>query len=401
MVAMRFDYRDLFRAPRVALSFQRLWIQTLGLVVGYILYMVLTYIALMLAGEGFGALWSTYGLLPCVIGIPLPWYSTVLFTLGVLLLVVAWLVTATAVSRAAYMHLKGNHFYTWKDAVKFAVKKKGGAVIATPMVLIVIMACIVLGGLVVGWFAKIIPWAGELGLSLFTLVWFMASLFLVFLALALGVSLLITPSVLATTDDDAFEGVFQSFSTLVSQPWRLVLYKALIVLLSAAGFIVLAFFSKQAWVVMNRVLMAWGGDKVTNLAVAASYSFQNLVYPAEWARLVPADAASYFFSQEFTPTALPLVMQIAAWILTLFLLVIAAVVASYPFATFNTGVCILYLVLKKKKDDENLLERKDKEEETEEDLKDAAEEKEPGKEKPKASKARPKRSAKSKPSRKK
>ena len=31
MVALRFDVRDLFRAPRIAFSFQRLWIQFLGL----------------------------------------------------------------------------------------------------------------------------------------------------------------------------------------------------------------------------------------------------------------------------------------------------------------------------------------------------------------------------------
>ena len=56
--------------------------------------------------------------------------------------------TATAVARAAYMHLKGNNFYTWKEAVRFALKKKGGAVAATPIAIGVIILFVALGGVV-------------------------------------------------------------------------------------------------------------------------------------------------------------------------------------------------------------------------------------------------------------
>jgi len=369
MVALRFDVRDLFRAPRVAFSFQRLWIQFLGLLAGFGGYLVLTYLALVSAGANLGLAWSQFGLLPVTWGQPMPWFSKVLSCLAFLWLAVVMLWTAVAVSRAVYMHLKGNHFYTWKEAVRFALKKKAGASVATPVAIALIVLFTVLGGVVVGLFGRI-PWGvGDVlgvGISLLSPVWFAASLFLVFLALALGVSLLLTPSVLATTDDDAFEGIFQSFSTLAAQPWRILLYGLLLTALSALGFGVLAFFTKQAWIVMTRVLAAGMGDKYADISYAASYLLQNWIYPAaEWTRQLPsAVSGACFFSSDFVGVGLPGVSAVSSFITAVFLAGVVLTVAAYPVAVFNSGLCILFLILKKKKDDENLLERKDKEEET-------------------------------------
>lgn len=379
MVALRFDVRDLFRAPRIAFSFQRLWIQFLGLLAAMAGYIVLTYLALVSAGADFGLAWSRFGLLPAASGQPLPWYSKILACLAVLWLAVVLFWTAVAVCRAVYMHLKGNHFYTWKEALRFSLKKKAGASVATPVAIALIILFTVIGGAVVGLFGRI-PWGvGDVlgvGISLLSPVWFAASLFLVFLGLALAVSLLLTPSVLATTDDDAFEGIFQSFSTLAAQPWRIVLYGLLLAALSLIGFGVLAWFVKQAWIVMTRVLSAGMGEKYADISYAASYLFQNWIYPAvEWTRAIPASVSNCcFFSSDFVGVDLPAIQTVSAVVTAVFLTLFALAVAAYPLAVLNSGLCILFLVLKKKKDDENLLERKDKEEETgEEENEEAAE----------------------------
>jgi len=379
MVALRFDIRDMFRAPRVAFSFQRLWIQFLGLLAGFGGYFVLTYLALVTAGANLGLAWSQFGLLPVASGQPMPWYSKVLACAAFLWLAVVMLWTAVAVCRAVYMHLKGNHFYTWKEAVRFALKKKAGASVATPVAIALIILFTAVGGMVVGLFGRI-PWGvGDVlgvGISLLSPVWFAASLFLVFLALALGVSALLTPSVLATTDDDAFEGIFQSFSTLAAQPWRILFYGFLLIVLSALGFGVLAFFTKQAWIVMTRVLSAGMGEKYADISYAASYLLQNWLYPAaEWTRQLPASiSGACFFSSDFVGIGLPAILTVSSVVTAVFLVAVVLTVAAYPIAVFNSGLCILFLVLKKKKDDENLLERKDREEETgEEESEEAAE----------------------------
>ena len=211
MVSMRFDFRDIFKAARVAFSFQRLWIQFFGFSIGYLCYIIFTYLSLILSGKDFGVIWSRFGLFPTVAGYPLHWTSWILFGVGCFILFFAWLVTATAVARAAYMHLKGNTFYTWKEAIAFALKKKGGSVVSTPIAILLIAVFTALGGVVVGLLGRI-PVVGELGISFFAVIWFLSSLFIVFVILALFVSLLLGPAIIATTDDDAFEGIFQSFS---------------------------------------------------------------------------------------------------------------------------------------------------------------------------------------------
>ena len=46
---LRYNFRDLVKANRLALSPQRIWIQFLGLVVAYLGYYALTFVSLMLA----------------------------------------------------------------------------------------------------------------------------------------------------------------------------------------------------------------------------------------------------------------------------------------------------------------------------------------------------------------
>jgi hypothetical protein len=68
MKAMHFNFKDLFRAPRLGFSLQRIWINGLGLLAGYIFYLVITYISFFASGYSFLEVWYTFGLLPC----PLP-----------------------------------------------------------------------------------------------------------------------------------------------------------------------------------------------------------------------------------------------------------------------------------------------------------------------------------------
>ena len=48
-VKLHFDYRDIFRAPRLALSGKKIWTFVVGNFIGYLGYLILTYIALLTA----------------------------------------------------------------------------------------------------------------------------------------------------------------------------------------------------------------------------------------------------------------------------------------------------------------------------------------------------------------
>lgn len=371
MQQMHFDCRDIVRAPRLALSLQRIWIQFLGVLLGLGGYLVLTYLSFVVSGTNLSAAWKNYGLLPCLFAESGNWIGYLVFAVAVLWLVVVYLVVATAVSRATYMLIKGNNFYTWREAFSFAIKK-AGSVIMTPVALAVIIGLFVLGTAIVGWLGKI-PFVGEFGVTIFTPIWFIATLITVFLALVAIVALIQVPAIIATTDDDAFEAVFQSFSLVWSQPWRLVFYQVMSGILAVAAFFVLAFLSKKAFIVLDRIFAATMGTDFMNISANGMYLVSVWVtHSIGWMESVFCEYSSMiYFSREFDPLNLPGYQIIASYIFAVWILLIGVFISSYGLASLNVGNTISYLILRKKKDNDNLLERKDREEEEEQDEADA------------------------------
>jgi hypothetical protein len=82
-----------------------------------------------------------------------------------------------------------------------------------------------------------------------------------------------------------------------------------------------------------------------------------------------------YFSRVFDPLVLSHGYQyVASFIFAFWMLIIGGFIFSYGIATFNVGNTLSYIILRKKKDDENLLERKDDEEMEDEDAGENADE---------------------------
>ncbi|MBN1542096.1 hypothetical protein JW992_08095 [candidate division KSB1 bacterium] len=380
MLTLRFDVRDLFRALRIALSLQRMWIQLIGLSVGLAGYWILTYAGFGISGYSLTEIWEQYGLLICVFqtGLFLNWISWIFFGLAFLILSVALLLSATAVARAAYMSGKGNHFYTWHEAYAFAFCK-AGSVLMTPISLAVLIGLMVFGGFLVGLLGRI-PYIGEVGIALFVVFWFAVALLLLLFAAVLLVSFFLVPVIIATTDEDAFEAVFQTFSLVWSQPWRLFFYGAVNLGMAFLGLFLFAWITKKALVLMNGLFALFMGSDFINLANNGQASVQSwLIYAQPIVEQLLGDFASgVFFSRYHTAIAASdlagTAVGPASFIYALGLLFIGGWVLSYGVSTFNCGNMLAYLIMRRHKDGENLLERRDKEEEQESDDQEAVEE---------------------------
>lgn len=366
MTALRFDFRDLLKSNRIALSVQRIWIQFIGLLVGYSVYLVITYLSFVVSGHNLGAMWSQMGLFPCLARVDSNWISWIIYLVGVIFLLFVYLLTSTAIARATYMLFKGNNFYTWREAFVFSFKK-AWSILFSPIAVIVIIALIVGGGAIFALLGRI-PYVGELGISIFYLLLLIIGLLTVIVMLALAVALIYTPAVIATTDDDAFEAVFQSFSLLWNQPWRLISYSLLVVVLTCLSFLGASFFLKNSIHVVDMVFSTVTGDKFINLVGQAYYLSSSWVTDSlTWMRSLLGEFSSlFYFSNEYIQINLPSVLNISAHILSLMLVLMGAFVISYMLATFNVGNTITYLVLRRRNDGENLLERTDREEMAEE-----------------------------------
>ena len=388
MTTLRFDFRDIFHSTRLAFSLQRIWIQFVGLLVGYVGYLIFTILSFRLSDFSLEQIISRFGLFPCLLvsDIQASWLSKLVFVLGCIFWAFAILITNTAVSRASFMVLKGNNFYTWRQAFTFSWKKRG-SIILTPIAIGLLVLSFLLGAWFIGLLGRI-PYVGELGISLFTFLWISTSLFLIFLIVITFVAFILAPAIIATTNEDAFEAIFQSFSTAWSQPWRLIIYEGFISALSVAGFVILAFFVKRSFLLMTGLFSFSMGDDFMNIASHAQYLLQSwTIVLYDWLKNIGGNFTHYFFfARDFIPLDLSPTLTISSYVYAINMMFVGALVCSYLLATFNTGNMIAYLVLRRLKDDENLLERKDEEidqeeeKESDEDLDKIMDEKEAEKE---------------------
>ena len=64
----------------------------------------------------------------------------------------------------------------------------------------------------------------------------------------------------------------------------------------------------------------------------------------------------FYFANTFLQLNLSPILNISAYIFAIMVLIFGGFVVSYGLATFNIGTSLAYIVLRKKREDENLLE---------------------------------------------
>ncbi|OGC79765.1 MAG: hypothetical protein A2W07_02940 [candidate division Zixibacteria bacterium RBG_16_43_9] len=361
-----FDIRDIFRAPRLALSGKKLFIQTSGLLCGYLGFLILTYLAHLLSDRRLSEIWGSYGLFPVYdfsFGGFFPW---LIFVIGGVLFISIILLSNAAVGKLTYEQLKGDEFYSTKDSFKF-LKKNWKTVLLSPFSILALVIILLICGIVIGLVGKI-PYVGELGLGIFYGVpIFVVALFTAYTLFIFFMALFMTPAIVATTKEDVFETIVQLFSSIWSQPWRYFVYTGLSGLLAKLGAFVFGYFCFRGVQLVNWSVGVLMKDKLSEiiegalgyLTVPSSilYFFSNIFPGIRFAYLVPEPGwgAGLNWSKE-----------IAAFLIGITFILIVFVVVSYALTTFSVGQTLTYIIIRKKKDDENLLEKKTEEEEEEE-----------------------------------
>ena len=393
MTTLHFNYKDVFRAPRLAFSPKKMWVQFLGFLAGWLGYFVLTYFAAGLAGAvtqgsvSCSMLWESYRLAP--LGFGFVWWAKIIWALGIAWFV-AWVLLAdSAVSKITFEQLQGNDFYEVKEAWGFALKN-WASVVMTPVAIFLFAAFFAVCGIVLGLWGKI-PWVGEVSVALLWALIFPTCLFIAFLLVVLFFSRWLAPAVVGTTKSDTFDTIFECFSCVASQAWRLVVYSALLGFLMVLGGWVFFYFCGQAFVIAHRILGAqWAlgmGQKYTEVFAyglnllppfrmvlveflsrvpCCGGPLASLVYGGGMAGLPVPGAPGV--NLLFHPTGeamgmLPLAGKISGFITGISLWLLFLFLVSYPKAISSVGYSLIFIVLTKKKDNKNLLEKKEKKEE--------------------------------------
>ncbi len=368
MLEFRFNFIDIFRAPRLALSAKKIWTQLRALALGLILYNGFVYLAFAVSGADVYRIWSSYYLFPPLAlafgAVPLNAGGIILWVLGALAFFVVVFLGMAAVAKITIEQLRGNDFYSRQEAGQY-VRRHWRAVVFTPLAILVSLAALFGGGLLVGLVGKI-PWFGDVVASLSLVPLYLGGLLFAFLVLVFVLSFWFTPAIVATTGDDTFEASFELFSTFSGQPWRVVVYQFILRTLTLAGAALFAFFSAAALKVAYTVLYIPMGPKFA-VAFDAAWrvlpswlrgAYPGVCPPLAW--LSASGVQSFIVSTEVA-LPLPWPQAVGATIISLGLLVILGVICSYILNVNTAGQTIIYTILRKKKDDENLLEMYDDE----------------------------------------
>ncbi|MCJ7508636.1 MAG: hypothetical protein MUO85_07910 [candidate division Zixibacteria bacterium] len=359
-----FDVRDIFRAPRLALCGKKLPVQFLGFLIGYLGYLILTYFAYLSEGASLAEIWKDYGLFPVYEFFFGTWYSQIIFILGLLFMIACWLLSSAMVAKITYEQLKGDGFYSKDDAWKF-IRKYWKPVLLSPFSLAIFFIILAVAGIIVGLIGKI-PIVGELGLGFFYIFpIFIVAIFAVYLFLIFLVSLLLVPAIVATTKEETFESIIQSFSTVWNQPWRYFLYTGLLGFLAKLGMFIFGYFAYLAVVLINWCSSVFMDDKLGSIFLRAlDYlrlpdtigSFFTNLYPGSGIYFL-TDKSMFGFSILWR-YHLPWSYEISAFLIGISLVLITFAVISYGLTILSTGQTLIYIILRKKKDDEDLLEKK-------------------------------------------
>lgn len=356
MLKMYFNFKDVFRAARLGFSPKKIWTFFCGMLLGLAIYNLFSYLAHAAAGRTLAETWAMFGLLP------LPWSdfgwaAWTLWFLGAAILFIIYMLVSAMVARITTEQLSGNEFYEIREAVGF-VKKSWKAVLGAPLVILTFIAFIVLGGLVLGLWGRWIPYVGEWTVSVLAIPVYLVCLFLVFLLAALMVALWYSPIVAGAAKSDTFDNLFEIFSTVTSQPWRLLVYTGLLKGVVLLGFFVFAWFSYQAVAVSYKLLGIFMGQRFLELAAVAF----NLYTPPMVLNVMLGAMQGWGFDQGLYLMNAPVLNwsgHVSAFLMGMSLNLVRLLVFSYAAAAMAVGQTIIYGIIVMKRDDRNIFERQD------------------------------------------
>ena len=389
-----FNFKDMFRAPRLALG-RRMLVMLEALSISYLAFVVLTYLALLVDGNSFGSIWNSYHLLPsCCITASLGLFARILVSLSyVIAAVVIWL-GLTSVAKITIKEYKGDLFYSSRDGWKWAMKN-WFPVFFGPISIGIVIGFFVLLAAIFGWLAQW-PVLDIIFYGLLFVIFLPTALFLTFSALAFGVGLFMSPSIVACAEEDTMGSMFGSYTLLWNQPVRLITYTLMTIVAAMIGYQIFYVFILSAFkfiemvfgheMIMGNAYVAIkqvGMDLFGNYAFLPSNLFAN--FTCDSSCLLMPDCLSSVFEPVATgcggcastaPEVLSatLTQTITGVLVGIFTLLAHLAVPAYALATLATGFATSFIVLTKHKDDQDLIKRKDADERAEAEAAEAEEE---------------------------
>lgn len=360
-----YNFKDIFTCAKKGFSMKKIMVGMKGGLLAFLVYLVLSYIVLLIDGNSFGEIWNAYHYCPVALGANNV-FASIISILNWVLVFCIVLITATAISRITLKELQGDVFYEGKEGINFA-KKNWKSVILSPIGLFLFIIFLLICAIIVGLIGRI-PYAGELLTTPFTLFYFAAGLLVVFFAIVLFLSLILVPVAVATTEADFFDALFETFSTVIKQFWRFLLYRIIAMFMTYIGVTILGIGSFLSLGVIRYFCGIGMGEKLVEIA-GVSFKYLPLWWMDFFSKLIPFNILGKIYSEGIEPfywgfrgTDLPWSGDIAAFIVGISLNLVVLFILAYGLSALVAGDTMMFIALKKRMDDEDLLEVPEEEE---------------------------------------
>jgi len=380
---LHFNYKDIFLAPRLALSPKKIWVLLIGNLSGFILYWIFSYISLILSGVEINDAIADYGLYPFLFGSSAPIISWVIYYSGILIWLSFILASSAGVSRLTLKQLQGDNFYSANDAIDYVVKK-WKSVLFAPFSIFLIILILILIACIFAWFGSI-PIIGALTYPLMYLFYFFGSIFTIFSFLTLISSIFFSPVIVGSYEEDTIGTVFLSYQITFSQPWRLILYNIFLFPIAIIFLNILSWFYSNSFNLINQIFGFFMGAKLENIVGYASSivdiswisdNMSDITINVEDNLFVLPNAAfdlielilgllSTLFNQflislpnfsfDIYNESLSTIDTLAGMLLSIPLILLTLSVLSYGIAIISVGETIIFAIFKKIMDNENIL----------------------------------------------
>ncbi|MDH3889697.1 MAG: hypothetical protein OEV49_01325 [candidate division Zixibacteria bacterium] len=260
-----FDFRDILWAPARALSAKKILVMTLALCLAIICYDLFTYLALAIAGEGPNYVFSTDGFFPFQVFALGSTFAWLVYGIGVILALLALMMGFTAVAAFNIEEARGNRFLHTRQALRFAWQRLP-QLFLTELALALFVAFIVLLFFLFGLITRL-PVVGEWFYAIFfTLPAFIIAILTVFIIVVFQASWVLTPAVVAADRvRETFTAILETFSTLIRQPVRWLLYTGYSLVAAKLCSFVYAYFCYRSVQFIGWAAGLGGGRQTTDL----------------------------------------------------------------------------------------------------------------------------------------
>lgn len=351
---LTFNVRDIPKCTRYGFSARKIWVFFKTLVLSLIIWDFFVYLGYFAAGFDLAARWSQSRLLPLPGSLfwtdPVP---VILLGIGVALIIYVFMRGSLMVSKMTFQQIRGDDFFSTSDAAAFA-RGHAAPLISIPILLAMTLLLVYGTGALTGLVSRI-PSIGPVFASLFSIPLWGVMLLGVLTSIALVLSIEFLPAIVACTGGDSFESVFELFSILTSQSWRLFLYWLVSILIIVLGGSVFMFVSSVAISILSISVSAGAGSGGLGAALASG---PQLLAP----EALPFFSGLITLGQQGDVQAWSGIAGAMAGIsgTAIFLIIV-----SYFLSSYSSAWTIIYIVLRYRKDEEDLINRADREEQRE------------------------------------